>query len=134
MTSTDTLKASIVGFLMPVYETDNPNLPGERLYGLAPGDFQKVRDGYACARCLAEYRTYTASCLLCGWQRDIAADIGNAPDFWQQSVDERENDRTPYAKVSANPFDDAMRRVQADSDVENVALSALAKKTKVRRG
>lgn len=126
------LQSVVKGFLVPIYDRTDP-ATGRVLHGLSPQDFQKVRDGYACPDCLAEYGTYTPKCVLCGWERDIAADIARAPAYWQQSIDERENDRTPYAKPVSNPFDRMMGNLAADKDVDHVALSDLAKQSKVRR-
>lgn len=125
------LKSAIKGWLVPIYQMDQPD--GRRLHGLGPEDFDKVRAGYACAKCLAEFHTYMAVCPLCHERRDIAADIGSAPEYWQASVDERENDTTPYAKLRKNPFDDAMRNLGTNDNVENIPLSKLAPGSGKRR-
>lgn len=125
-------KALITGFMVPIYDKTDP-ATGKVLHGLGPADFRKVEAGYACPACLAEFATYLVTCPACGYQRDVIRDFEKAPALWQQSIDERENDRTPYFKPARNPFDEMMGVLQHDTDVDHVALSDLARKSKARR-
>lgn len=127
------IQSRVSGFLVPIYSRTDPTT-GRKLHGLGPADYQKVLDGYACPDCLAEFSSYTLRCVLCGWQRDLAGDIAQAaPAMWTQSIDERENDRTPYARPVKNPFERMMGDLAHDRDVEHVALSSLARKRKLAR-
>ena len=125
-------KALIKGFMVPIYDRTDP-VTGRVLHGLGPEDYGKVRDGYGCPACLAEFVTYLVRCPACGWVRDVAADFAAAPGLWQQSIREREGDTTPYFKPSKNPFDEMMGVLAEDPDVDHVALSELSRKSRVRR-
>src|ERR1051325_4272284 len=101
--------ASIRGFLVPVYSDDE--VPGrETRHALTPTDFQKVRDGVACPRCLADFGTYRPVCPVCGHERDIEKDIVRAFD-WEQAERER-------AKAAASP--QRTRRIPAHRMVERI--------------
>lgn len=112
-------KSLIRGFLVPVFYDENGG-------GSALGhdDFCKVRDGYACAACLAEYTTYLVRCPVCGHMRDLAADL-QAPDpLHEDHLAERV--RTEGMDVGAvQGFDEFMQGVEANKDIDHVPLSKL---------
>lgn len=112
-------KSMVKGFLVPLFYDEHG-----RGSALTTHDFAKVRDGYACAKCLAEYVTYLATCPVCGHQRDLAADL-QAPDplhgahLLERQTTEGMDTGTP------NNFDDFMRGVNANPDIDHTTLSKL---------
>jgi len=47
-------------------------------------DFDRVKDGYACPRCLLKFNTHRTSCPLCPWERDLSRDISDQVyDYWK---------------------------------------------------
>jgi hypothetical protein len=36
------------------------------IWGLSPEDFFKIQNGYACSRCLEEWKFWVAACPVCG--------------------------------------------------------------------
>jgi hypothetical protein len=112
--------ASLVkGFLVPIFYDEHTSRSA-----LGPTDFAKVRDGYACARCLAEYTTYLVRCPVCSHERDLAADL-EAPDPLQ--VDHlREREHTQGMDSPApRGFDEFMADVNADPDIDHTTLKKL---------
>lgn len=92
----------VKGFLVPVFQEKAPD--GRFLNGLDEISFAKVRAGYACADCLAEFDKYTAVCPVCGLSRDVEADVKEAPRLWTEHLRERHLD-VPAAKPDViNPF------------------------------
>lgn len=113
MTNSDLVKNHVVGFLIPIFMEDRPD--GERLNGLAPSDFEKVRHGYACARCLAEFDMYMLTCPVCGLQRDLAADIQEAPQLWLDHLHEHNSDVPAEKPAVINPFADGGKLPDMDT-------------------
>lgn len=115
------------GFLIPIFYDEFTMKSA-----LRPDDFAKVRDGYACARCLAEYVTYLPTCPVCSHQRDLAADL-EAPD--ELHVDHLKERRDTEGIDSGKPrtFDDLMRDVNASADIDHIPLSKLMPTRKNRK-
>lgn len=90
--------------------------------GLRPAEFEKVRTGHACARCLAEFFHYTVRCPVCGLERDIAADIREAPKPWLER--DRELAK-PTHKTRVATAEDALRRAATSPDVERIPVRKL---------
>ena len=116
------INAVVKGFLTPIFRTDPES--GRKLAGLDEESFWKVAQGYACANadCLAEFKTYTIICPVCGYTRDITKDIAPAPQEWTQHLRDREEGYA--APIARNPFspDELIRQVRADKDIEQVRL------------
>jgi predicted ATP-dependent serine protease len=113
----------VKGWLVPIFMQTDP-ATGRRLNGLGPQDFNKVREGFACAECLAEFSHYTLKCPVCGWTRDLEADLSEAPQLWQDHLNEREN---PVDKPRPmNPLV-AIENIKKDKDVEQIPVSKLTK-------
>lgn len=136
-------KGLIKGFLSPLFYEE-----GTGRSGLGPVDFGKVRDGYACAQCLCEYTTYLVTCPVCGWQRDLARDLEAPPEIWVDNL--REHDRIQReaqaerfdrhgnlvagrAEGAPATFEDLMRRVNADPNIDQVPMSKLRPSRKGRK-
>lgn len=128
-------KGLIKGFLSPIFYEE---MSGRS--GLGPVDFAKVRDGYACAQCLCEYTTYLVRCPVCGWERDLARDLEAPPELWVDNL--REHDRIQReaeaerfdrhgnqvagpAQAAPASFEELMRRVNADPDIDKVPIKKL---------
>lgn len=116
------INAVVKGFLIPVFRMDPET--GQKLAGLDTESFQKVAQGYACANadCLAEFKTYTVICPVCGYTRDIAHDLVAPPEHWVKHLEDRDAGYAPT--VARNPFspDEFFREVAADPDVEQRRL------------
>jgi len=114
----------VKGFLKPHFYDEHmrPDQPT----ALSHTDFCKVRDGYACSRCLAEYTTYLPTCPVCGWQRDVAQDL-KPPDPEHEDHLRRLRD-TEGMDVGGmvNSFDEFMRSLEQKRDVEPIPLEKLA--------
>jgi hypothetical protein len=87
-------------------------------------DFDKVRLGYACAFCLAEFTCYMAVCPLCHNDRDVARDMQETPADLQAHYDEA---NAPGEKTEARSMADAIAELMGDTDVEHVPLRKLRK-------
>lgn len=112
-------KGLIRGFLKPIFYDE-----WGRSSALTTEDFRKVRDGYACAKCLAEYVTYLVRCPVCGAQRNVEADL-IAPDPLE-AAHLLERDRTEGMDTGApRGFDEFMEGVNANPDIDHVPLSKL---------
>ena len=113
----DSINELVVGWMEPVFTREDP-ITGHVLNGLGPQDFHRVRSGYGCPKCLAIFRTYLVQCPVCHFVRDIEEDIVAPPQHW---VDHLE-DRKSYASGTPLSFDDFMREVNADPDIEKRRL------------
>jgi hypothetical protein len=109
----------VKGFLRPIFFDEHSSKSA-----LGPEEFAKVRDGYACARCLAEYVTYLPTCPVCGHQRDLAADLEAPDDLHVNHLRERQ-DTEGVDTGKARTFDDFMKGVNSDRDIDHVPLSKL---------
>lgn len=115
--------ASLVrGFLKPIFYDEHGRQ--DEPTALSHTDFCKVRDGYACSRCLAEYTTYLVRCPVCGWERDISRDL-QAPD--PVHVEHlRERTETEGLDVGVpRSFDEFMREIEKSKDIDHVDLGKL---------
>lgn len=110
------LKRRIKGFLVPIFMSE------DGLNGLSPGDFEKVKQGYACARCLAEFDTYTLKCPACGLERDLAEDLKDAPQLWLDHMKNHNEDLTPYTQPVYNPFAEG---ATLPDDIETIPIKKL---------
>jgi hypothetical protein len=110
------------GFLVPVYAEDP--LPGREVtYALTPTDMEKVRQGYACPACLADFgQFYRAVCPMCQHVRDVNADFAEAPQMWIDHLAERNG---PATTTRAPSIDDAIARVMRDPNVEHATTKQL---------
>ena len=127
MDNSEAIKRQVKGFLTPVFVGEGPD--GRELSGLDPESFGLVVSGYACAKCLAYFDTYTITCPVCGLARDLERDLLEAPRLWQEHIDERNRD-TPTPRARIDPAE-AIRLAGLNPDVEQVKLSSLMPK---RRG
>ena len=126
MPNIDQIKANVSlvrGFLTPIFY-DELGREGE-VTALSHTDFCKVRDGYACSRCLAEYTTYLVRCPVCGHERDIAADL-KAPDpLHVAHLREREDTVGQDLGGMVRSFDEFMKQIEANKDIDHVPLEKL---------
>lgn len=113
--------SAVKGFLVPVFRDE---LTG--MNGLARPDFDKVRAGYACADCLAEFTHYLPKCPICGLERDVAKDIAAPREDWDAHLRERERRDAPA--TVARSADDALRDLFNPANVEQIPLSKLKPK------
>lgn len=126
--ATSTVFPTLNGFLTPFHH-DYSN-PAQLVNGLLPSDFEKVRLGYACAHCLAEFTAYIAACPICGAKRDVAKDIQQTPSAWQ---DDFADLTTGGEKTVARTAEQAIRELQADPDVEHIPLEGLKRRNRSAR-
>jgi len=95
-----------------------------------PADFEKVRLGYACAFCLAEFTCYLAVCPVCGNARDVSRDMAETPADLQSYYDEATG---PGERTVARPMHETIAELVRDSDVEHIELSKLRPSRRGRR-
>lgn len=117
------LDAAITGFAIPIFRKEDPRT-GRMLNGLGPSDYQRVLDGYGCPDCLAQWAMYLAACPLCGWQRDIANDVQEAPQLWVDHLRDR-NDPTAGILPTQTRIEQALKEIHEDPDVEHTTMSKL---------
>jgi hypothetical protein len=134
MPSVDEIKANaslIRGFLKPIF-FDELGRPGETT-ALDHADFCKVRDGYACSRCLCEYTTYLVKCPVCGHERDLARDL-QAPDpLHVEHLTERATTEGMDVGGIPRSFDEFMRGLEQSKDVDHIDLAKLGPSKKGRK-
>ncbi len=118
--------AGFKGFLIP-YQSDA--LSGQHTFERRE-DFEKVRLGYACAFCLAEYSMYTPVCVMCGNQRDVNRDIQQTPEIVQADYDEVS---VGGEKTVARSPDEALRAIMDDPSIEHVQLDKLKRRNRSAR-
>lgn len=108
----------IRGFLIPTYTDPRTN---QHTFD-SPADFEKVRLGYACACCLAEFTTYMPVCPLCRNERDVAADLRETPADLQAYYDEANG---PGERTVARSMEETIRELIGSGEVEQVPLRGL---------
>lgn len=121
--SVDTVIANrnlVKGFLCPIFYNENGTGSA-----LTDDDFQKVKEGYACALCLAEYVMYLARCPVCGHERDLAKDLADPDPLHGQHLIERQETEGLDVGGGAQGFDDFMLQVNANRDIDHTTLSKL---------
>lgn len=112
------LQSLVTGFLVPEYSDAER---GQHTFS-NPEDFEKVRLGYACAFCLAEFNTYMPVCPLCGNQRDVARDIKETPRDLQAYYDEATG---PGERTETVPMHETIAQLLGSRDVEHIPLKGL---------
>lgn len=106
--------------MVPVMKRTDP-YTGDVLNGLGPVDFDRVRAGHGCPKCLAIYNTYLVVCPVCDYTRDLAADIeGKAPQHWVDHLADRHAEDAEGGTPLS--FDEFMGEVLKDSDIEHRQL------------
>lgn len=115
-------KNLVKGFLVPIFFSETGSGSA-----LEREDFLKVRDGYACAKCLAEYVMYLATCPVCGHVRDLAKDLEDPDPLHVEHLRERARTEGMDTGV-ARGFDEFMADVNADPDVEQIPIDKLRKR------
>lgn len=109
----------VVGWMVPLMKRTDPHT-GEVLNGLGPQDFARVRAGHGCPKCLAKFDTYLPICPVCGYERNILADVQEAPQHWVDHLADRHaEDQQGGTPVS---FDEFVGEVLTDSDIEHRQL------------
>lgn len=112
-------KGLIKGFLTPIFYDEYG-----RFSALGPADFQKVRDGYACSKCLAEYTTYLVRCPVCKHERDVMADLEDPRAEHVNHLQDRAATEGQEVGVPRN-FDEFMAGLRENKDVDHTTLSKL---------
>lgn len=111
------IRSAVKGFLVAELHDEATGMSG-----LRPAEFEKVRQGYACARCLAEFFHYMAVCPVCGLERDIAADIRAAPQPW---LDRDKELAKPTHKTRVATAEDALAHLALPANAEQIPLKGL---------
>ena len=126
------LDTLIDGFLIPIFQREDP-ATGRMLNGLSRDDYQRVVAGYACPDCLARYKTYMATCPVCGWQRNINQDIQDAPGYWTQHLQDRADPDYGLRLPTQDAIEQALKDIHADKDVEQIPLSKLMPRRRAKK-
>jgi hypothetical protein len=120
MSRAEAIASAVVGFLTPEYTDERT---GEHTFS-DPVAFEKIRLGYACASCLAEFKTYMAVCPLCGNERDVLADMKETPADIQAYWDEATGPSP--GKTVARPMHEVIEEIVAGTaDMESIPLKQL---------
>jgi hypothetical protein len=117
------LDTLIDGFLVPIFQQEGPN--GRMLNGLGPDDYQRCVEGYACPDCLARYRTYLATCPVCGWTRNVQNDVERPPELWVRHLEDRANPKVGVRMPTQARIEAALRDIHEDPEIEQIPLSKL---------
>jgi hypothetical protein len=117
------LDTLLEGFLVPVFQQEGPN--GRMLNGLSPGDYQRVVAGYACPDCLAKYKTYLATCPVCGWERNVQNDVERTPAMWVQHLEDRADETFGVRMPTQERIEQALKDIHEDPDIEQIPLRKL---------
>lgn len=126
MVDAATMQSAVKGFLIPFY-TD----PVTGVHTFEDREsFEKVRLGYACASCLAEFHHYLAVCPVCGNARDVGRDLRETPSEWQSHYDEASG---PGERTVARSTREAVSELTGSVEVEHIPISGL-KPSKHGRG
>lgn len=121
----------VVGFLTPVFSEEVRGPDGVLRYNHAftRVSYDKIRSGYACGNCLAEFVTILVDCPVCGCNVTDVGQPVRTPEDWQQYFDERnlsiDEVEQRAAEVLPATFDSFMENVLKDSDVETIPLQKL---------
>jgi hypothetical protein len=118
MVDASTLQSVVKGFLIPCYTDERT---GTHTFD-DPEAFEKVRQGYACASCLAEFHHYMPVCPLCGNERDVAQDLRETPKMWQEHYDEA---NSPGERTETVPMHETIQQLLASKEVEQIPLKGL---------
>jgi hypothetical protein len=116
----DTIRAVCVGFLTSEYTDERTNTHTFS----SVEDFEKVRLGYACAACLAEFTTYVPVCPLCGNERDVLADLAETPADVQAYWDEATGPSP--GKTVPRPMHEVIEEIVAGgADMDHIPIKGL---------
>lgn len=121
--SVDTIienKNLVKGFLCPIFYNENGTGAA-----LTDEDFRKVKDGYACALCLAEYVMYLVKCPVCNHKRDLEKDLQDPDPLHGDHLRARQDTEGMDVGGGAKGFDEFMLEINANRDIDHVALSKL---------
>jgi hypothetical protein len=80
--------SEIKGFLTPAMVGVDPNGRTVNAFERIE-DFDKVRKGYACGNCCAEFRRFMLECPVCHQPTDVHGQWVRTPEEWQAYVDQR---------------------------------------------
>jgi hypothetical protein len=69
------------------------------------------------------FTTYLSTCPVCGWERNVQADIEDSPDYWRQHLEDRETGYAP--KIGRSNIDTVIDQIMQDGNVEHIPLSKL---------
>jgi hypothetical protein len=88
--------------IKPVYSRYD-RTTGQYMWGLGPDDYERIRQGYGCPRCLEAFEFYTARCPVCRAEIALEREIfSEPPPYWKPSPEEQD--------VKPNKtFDDAVK-------------------------
>lgn len=121
----------VVGFLTPVFSEDvrGPDGVLRQNHAFTRVGYDKIRNGYACGNCLAEFVTVLVTCPVCGANIVDVGQPGKTPEDWQAYFDERnlsidEVEQRAAEQLPAT-FDSFMERVMADPDIEQISVKSL---------
>jgi len=95
-----------------------------------PRDVDMIEKSYACGNCCAIFDGFRLDCPVCKKPTHVTKQRQQVPQDWADYIKGREGDATP---IPVRTFDDAMKDVRADTDVDHVRLSQL-KPSKWGRG
>ena len=119
----------VLGFLTPAMVERLPN--GQMLNAFTnPEDVHRIEQSYACGNCCAIFDGFRLDCPICKKPTHVTKQRQVVPQEWADYVKGREGDGAP---TPMRTFDDAMRDVLGDGDVDHVNLSKL-KPSKWGRG
>lgn len=73
--------------ITPIYKHFD-HASGKWLFALAPDDFEKVRQGYACPNCLEDFGgMIRMKCPVCPHVRDVDTDFVATPQYMLPETD-----------------------------------------------
>lgn len=113
-------KNMVKGFLVPIFYEENGAGAA-----LTDDDFNKVKDGYACALCLAEYVTYLVTCPVCSHKRDLAKDLQDPDPLHGDHLRVRQDTEGMDVGGGAKGFDEFMLEVNANRDIDHTSIKKL---------
>lgn len=112
--------AAVTGFLTPAFTEELPN--GRHMHAMSSRtDFDRIETGYACANCLATFASFVELCPVCGVHRGELSGQQTPRDwdaYWLEHLNGGVTGRP-------NTSEDMLRRVAADSDIDQAKLSSL---------
>ena len=113
----DAINELVIGWMEPIFVREDP-VTREVLNGLGPEDFNRVRSGYGCPKCLAVFKTYLVQCPVCKFTRNIEEDIVAPPQHWVDHL----ADRDKIATGTPLSVDEFLAEVARDPNIEKQRL------------